>query len=1054
MDTDRNLLFAVLALQAGLLDRDRFVQGCALWAARKDIPLADLLVQQGWLAAEDRADLDRLLDRQLHKHNGDAQASLAEAAGPEARGALASVHDADVDRSLARLSGAEVSDRTAPHEPDGAAERAPAVPAAGRNVLLGEIGRGGMGAVFRGRDSELGRELAVKVLLEEHRGRPELVRRFQEEAQIAGQLQHPGVPPVYELGHSADGQPFFTMKLVKGHTLAALLKQRADAGAELGRFVGIFEAVCQTVAYAHAHGVIHRDLKPSNVMVGAFGEVQVMDWGLAKVLERPERQPTEQEPATRIQTLRSGSTADGSQTGMVGTPGYVAPEQARGEPADERADVFSLGAILCELLTGRPPYAGAAREDHWGMAQRAELGEALARLGGCGAGAELIDLARRCLAAQRDDRPRHAGEVAQEVAAHLASVQERARRAEQERAAAEARAQEARATAQAEKRAAQAERRRRRLTVALAAAALLLVLVGGTGAWQVRQQRADAQARQRQIDRDAQARQRKINEKALLALERGRALLEEGWQKQGGSKLKEAEAEAKRAVDVASGGAAQEVRRAADDFQQEVADRKAREKKNRALRDALLDVSAPRCSTTRLAGSSCTLQDALLHASAPRELRSYQRQDTGEMVLAEPSVDEQYDAAFQRWGLDVNRLEEAKIVARVRDEPVPVREEVVAALAAWALERRKGERPERAGRLVSIADRIDPRPERRLLRALLVGEVPPHPLTVAGVVALRGSPWPWGALTQQKLDQLPWLAELRRELSLAQESAATVLLLVQASREAGDQAGAEKVLRQALAGRPDQVVLWSALGLLLAEQGDSRLPEAIGCYQAARSVRPGLGVALALALLVTGKKEEGEAVLADLVCRRPDHPELRFYHGVALSIREKPAEAEKAFRKAADLRPDYVLAHNNLGLALLDLKRPAEAETAYRKAIALQANLASAHSNLGAACTTRRGWTRPSMPFARPLTSNPTSPRPTTTWGSPCATRRSWTRRSRPSARSLTSSPTTPRPTTTWATPCSTRTSRLRRRRPFARPSPSSRRTAWPTTAWASPSRT
>ena len=154
----------------------------------------------------------------------------------------------------------------------------------GRYQLLGEFGHGGMGSVFKGRDPDLGRDLAVKILLEEHQATPDLVRRFIEEAQIGGQLQHPGIVPVYELGLYGDNRPYFTMKLVRGRTLAALLKERAGPAHDLPRFLGIFEQVSQTVAYAHARGVIHRDLKPPNIMVGAFGEVQVMDWGLAKVL--------------------------------------------------------------------------------------------------------------------------------------------------------------------------------------------------------------------------------------------------------------------------------------------------------------------------------------------------------------------------------------------------------------------------------------------------------------------------------------------------------------------------------------------------------------------------------------------------------------------------------------------------------------------------------------------------------------------------------------------------------------------------------------------------
>src|SRR5262249_36407052 len=142
---------------------------------------------------------------------------------------------------------------------------------AARLRLLGEIARGGMGAVLKGRDEDLGRELAVKVLLERYRDDPELVRRFGEEAQIGGQFQHPGIVPIYELGTFADRRPYFAMKLVKGQTLAALLAGRPSPSESLPRFLSIFEQVCQTVAYAHARGVIHRDLKPSNVMVGSFG---------------------------------------------------------------------------------------------------------------------------------------------------------------------------------------------------------------------------------------------------------------------------------------------------------------------------------------------------------------------------------------------------------------------------------------------------------------------------------------------------------------------------------------------------------------------------------------------------------------------------------------------------------------------------------------------------------------------------------------------------------------------------------------------------------------
>jgi serine/threonine-protein kinase len=372
----------------------------------------------------------------------------------------------------------------------------PAAPdEAGRYRLHGEIARGGMGAVLKGRDTDLGRDVAIKVLLETHAGKTELVQRFVEEAQIGGQLQHPGIAPVYDLGQLADQRPYFTMKLVKGQTLAALLARRKHPTEERAKFVGIFEQVCQTLAYAHARGVIHRDLKPSNVMVGAFGEVQVMDWGLAKVLAESDKEQPPRPAVSVIRTRRSESSEQqgvGTQTqagSVLGTPAYMAPEQARGDLdlVDERADVFGLGAILCEILTGQPPFEGKPAEAQR-KAQTAKLDEAFTRLEGCGSDAELVALAKSCLAAEPWDRPCDAGQVAKAVTAYQHSVAERLRRVELDRAAQEARAEEAQATAEQERKAreaaqarAAAERRSRRLIVALAGSVLGTVLLGGGG---------------------------------------------------------------------------------------------------------------------------------------------------------------------------------------------------------------------------------------------------------------------------------------------------------------------------------------------------------------------------------------------------------------------------------------------------------------------------------------------------------------------------------------------------------------------------------------------
>jgi hypothetical protein len=350
-------------------------------------------------------------------------------------------------------------------------EEALAVSGQARYQVLGEIARGGMGVVLKGRDSDLGRDVAIKVLLPGHADDPALVRRFIEEAQIGGQLQHPGILPIHELGLDADLRPYFSMRLVKGRNLAALLEERPVLSHDLGRFLVVFEQVCQTVAYAHARGVIHRDLKPSNVMVGAFGEVQVVDWGLSKVLrqggagEAVTREGTScDEP--RVTTIRTTGGDAGSQSGaIIGTPSYMSPEQARGEidELDEQADVFALGAILCEILTGQPPYFGS-RPQILEDAAAGHLDEALARLDSCGVEDTLIRLVRCCLDPSRAVRPRHAGVVAREVAAFRASVAERAR-------AAEVAAAEARATVAAERRA-------RRRTTLLASALGLAIATG------------------------------------------------------------------------------------------------------------------------------------------------------------------------------------------------------------------------------------------------------------------------------------------------------------------------------------------------------------------------------------------------------------------------------------------------------------------------------------------------------------------------------------------------------------------------------------------------
>ncbi|RJP42519.1 MAG: tetratricopeptide repeat protein [Phycisphaerales bacterium] len=366
----------------------------------------------------------------------------------------------------------------------------------GRYQIVGELARGGVGVVLKSRDTDLGRDVAMKVLRPDHVHNRAMVARFVEEAQIAGQLQHPGILPVYEMGVYDEKTPFFTMKLVKGKTLAGLLAARRDPADERPRFISIFEHVCQTIAYAHARGVIHRDLKPSNVMVGAFGEVQVVDWGLAKVLTQGGLADERGDDESVVTTVRTSGGAAPSMVGSVmGTPAYMPPEQARGDidRLDERADVFSLGAILCEILTGKPPFTGS-HEDILQAATECRLGDCLRRLKSCGGDDDLVDLARRSLSPVPQSRPATAREVADTVTRHLQTLEARARAADIE--AAEARA------------AARQERRARRLTLGLGAAIVAALLaVGGGYRWveHERRERLDdtAQMIHQAVDRAA-----------------------------------------------------------------------------------------------------------------------------------------------------------------------------------------------------------------------------------------------------------------------------------------------------------------------------------------------------------------------------------------------------------------------------------------------------------------------------------------------------------------------------------------------------------------------
>ncbi|MBC7978723.1 MAG: serine/threonine protein kinase, partial [Myxococcales bacterium] len=215
-----------------------------------------------------------------------------------------------------------------------------------RYEILAEHGRGGLGRVSRAHDQDLGRDVAIKEMLSRDHAAE---ARFLREALITARLEHPGIVPVHEAGRWPDGTPFYAMKLVSGRPLSELIAERTTALARLGLLHHV-TAVADAIAYAHNRSIIHRDLKPANVIVGDFGETIVIDWGLAKDLSASEPADEDRGPYRTSQ-----STELTSAGAILGTPAYMAPEQLRGEPADQRADVFAIGTMLCELCSTLRP---------------------------------------------------------------------------------------------------------------------------------------------------------------------------------------------------------------------------------------------------------------------------------------------------------------------------------------------------------------------------------------------------------------------------------------------------------------------------------------------------------------------------------------------------------------------------------------------------------------------------------------------------------------------------------------------------------------------------
>jgi serine/threonine protein kinase/tetratricopeptide (TPR) repeat protein len=364
--SDRNLLFGILALQVNFIGRDALIKAMNTWVLEKRRPLGAILVEQGALLPERRDMLEAMVCEHLKVHDDDPQKSLAAISSVSSvRKDLEQIADADVQASVGHVRSTRndadpwrTADDPIPPPPEFAI----------RYKRLRPHAKGGLGEVFVALDEELQREVALKEIQSEHADRSDSRARFLLEAEITGKLEHPGIVPVYGLGTYPDGRPFYAMRFIKGDSLKEAIERfhktegpNGDPGERtlaLRLLLGRFVDVCNAIAYAHSRGVLHRDLKPGNVMLGKYGETLVVDWGMAKSIDRPEAITVLDE-----QPLRPSSTSGSAQTvpgSAVGTPAYMSPEQAAGrlDLLGPRSDVYSLGATLYCLLTGKVAFEG------------------------------------------------------------------------------------------------------------------------------------------------------------------------------------------------------------------------------------------------------------------------------------------------------------------------------------------------------------------------------------------------------------------------------------------------------------------------------------------------------------------------------------------------------------------------------------------------------------------------------------------------------------------------------------------------------------------------